>query len=406
MLALENIKVLDLAHLAPGSYCTMILADLGAEVIRCEALPGVGGRGTGMGTSPGPDPEGRKRAAFDALNRNKKSIGFNLKSEQGREVFYKLAKTADVIVEGFRPGVVNSLGVGYDNIKKINPKVVYCSLSGFGQDGPYSQYPGHDINYISIAGVLGMIGEADRPPVAPLNLVGDFAGASLQGAIGILAALLARGKTGKGQYVDISYTDGSLSLITMFTQLHYQTGAKMERGKTALQCGYPYYGVYKCKDGKYVSLGTLEPWFWENLCRAIGKEEYIKDCFVPDQMMNKPQGTRWQEIRESLDKVFLTKTRDEWFDLLTKHDVPIGKVYEMDEISDDPQIKHRQMVVEIDDPKVGKVRQTGIAVKLSDTPGKVRSLAPLFGQHTDGILLELGYTKAQIEELRRAQAIG
>jgi len=406
MLALENIKVLDLAHLAPGSYCTMILGDLGAEVIKCEALPGVGGRGAGMGISPGPDPEGRRRAAFDALNRNKKSIGFNLRSEQGREVFYKLAKTADVIVEGFRPGAVKRLGVGYDDIKKINPGIVYCSLSGFGQDGPYSQLPGHDINYISMAGVLGMIGEADRPPVAPLNLVGDFAGASLQGVIGILAALLAREKTGKGQFVDISYTDGSLSLITMFAAMYYRDGVKMDRGTTAIQCGYPYYGVYKCKDGGYISLGTLEPWFWENLCRAIGKEEYIGDHVMPDHMFTEPKGDRWQKIRADVAGILMTKTRDEWFDILTKHDVPIGKVYDLDEISDDPQIKHRQMVVEIDDPKVGKVKQTGIAIKLSDTPGKIRSLAPLFAEHSEEILLGLGYDKKQIDELRQAQAIG
>lgn len=406
MLALENIKVLDLAHLAPGSYCTMILGDLGAEVIRCEALPGVGGRGAGLGTSPGPDDQGRRRAAFDALNRNKKSMGFNLRSEAGREVFYKLAKTADVIVEGFRPGAVKRLGIDYEAISKINPKIVYCSLSGFGQDGPYSQLPGHDINYISIAGVLGLIGPAGQSPVVPLNLVGDFAGASLQGVIGILTALLARQKTGKGQYVDISYTDGALSLITMFTALHYQAGIPMTRGETALQCAYPYYGVYKCKDGGYISLGTLEPWFWENLCRAIGKEEYIGDCMMPDHLFNKPQGERWEKIRASVSEILMTKTRDEWFDILTKHDVPVGKVYDLDEVSDDPQIKHRQMVVEIEDPKVGKVRQTGIAIKLSDTPGKVRSLAPLFGQHTDDILLDLGYTKKQIEELRKAQAIG
>jgi crotonobetainyl-CoA:carnitine CoA-transferase CaiB-like acyl-CoA transferase len=221
-----------------------------------------------------------------------------------------------------------------------------------------------------------------------------------------MAALLAREKTGKGQHVDISYTDGALSLITMFTALHYQSGAPMKRGETVLQCGYPYYGVYKCKDGGYLSLGTMEPWFWQNLCRAIGKEEFISDCFTPDHLFNKPQSDKWEKIRASVGEIFLTKTRDEWFDMLTKHDVPVGKVYDIDEFSDDPQIKHRQMVVEIDDPKVGKVRQTGIAIKLSDTPGKIRSLAPLFGEHTDEVLLGLGYSKKQIDELRQAQAIG
>lgn len=405
MLALDNIKILDLAHLPPGSYCTMILADMGADVIRCEALPNVGGRGQGL-LSSAMGEEGRKRAAFDALNRNKKSLGLNLKSEAGKEIFYKLAQTADVIIEGFRPGAVNRLGVDYETIRKINPGIIYCSLSGYGQDGPYSQLPGHDINYISIAGVLGMIGQSGQPPVVPLNLVGDFAGASLNAVIGILIALLARINTGKGQYVDISYTDGALSLLTMFTAIHYETGSPMRRGQSALQCGYPYYGVYKCKDNKYISLGTLEPWFWENFCRAVGKEEFIKDFIMPDHLFTQPQGPRWKMIKDSLDTLFLTRTRDEWYDLLIKHDVPVGKVYDLDEISGDPQIKHRKMILEIDDPKVGKIRQTGIAIKLSDTPGSIRNLAPLQGQDTDVIMKNLGYTTEQIKQLRDASTIG
>lgn len=182
MLALENIKVLDLTHLAPGSYCTMILGDLGADVIKIAAPPQTAGRGAGIGASI--MGEGRRQEAFDALNRNKRCIGINLRSELGREIFFKMSETADVIIEGFRPGVVKRLGVDYETVKKINPRVVYCSLSGYGQDGPYSGMSGHDINYISIAGVLGMIGTLGGPPVVPLNLVGDFAGASLHGVIG------------------------------------------------------------------------------------------------------------------------------------------------------------------------------------------------------------------------------
>ena len=405
MLALEGIKILDLTHLAPGALCTMILGDLGADVIKIEAPPGVGGRGAGIGISPMGE-EGRRQAAFDALNRNKRSIGLNLRSDKGREIFYQLAQTADVIVEGFRPGVVKRLVVDYEAIRAINSRVIYCSLSGYGQDGPYSNLSGHDVNYISIAGALNLIGTPDRPPVVPLNLLADFAGASLHGVIGILAALVARSKTGTGQYVDISYTDGAMSVLTWFISNYFSSGILLKRGETWLHGAYPYYGVYEAKDGKYVSIGCVEPWFWENLCRALGKEEYISYCISPEHFLHKPEGEKWEEIFSYLKQVFLTRTRDEWFDFFADKDVPVGKVYTFDEVFNDPQVLHRQMVLEIDHPTLGKVKHPGIAIKLSETPGKVRSLAPIFGEHTSEILRELGYTKSQIEELRQCNIIG
>ena len=405
MLALEGIKVLDLTHLAPGALCTMFLGDLGADVIKIEAPPGVGGRGAGIGLSPMGE-EGRREAAFDALNRNKRSIGLNLRSDKGREIFYQLAQPADVIVEGFRPGVVKRLGVDYETIRAINSRLIYCSLSGYGQDGPYSNRPGHDVNYISIAGALNLIGTPDRPPVVPLNLLADFAGASLHGVIGILAALVARSKTGTGQYVDISYTDGAMSVLTWFISNYFSSGILLKRGETWLHGAYPYYGVYEAKDGKYVSIGCVEPWFWENLCRALGKEEYISYCISPEHFLHKPEGEKWEEISSYLKQVFLTRTRDEWFDFFADKDVPVGKVYTFDEVFNDPQVLHRQMVLEIDHPTLGKVKHPGIAIKLSETPGKVRSLAPIFGEHTSEILRELGYTKSQIEELRQCNIIG
>ncbi len=405
MLALEGIKILDLTHLAPGALCTMILGDLGADVIKIEAPPGVGGRGAGIGLSPMGE-EGRRQAAFDALNRNKRSIGLNLRSDKGREIFYRLAQTADVIVEGFRPGVVKRLVVDYEAIRAINSRVIYCSLSGYGQDGPYSNLSGHDVNYISIAGALNLIGTPDRPPVVPLNLLADFAGASLHGVIGILAALVARSKTGAGQYVDISYTDGAMSVLTWFISNYFSSGILLKRGETWLHGAYPYYGVYEAKDGKYVSIGCVEPWFWENLCRALGKEEYISYCISPEHFLHKPEGEKWEEIFSYLKQVFLTRTRDEWFDFFADKDVPVGKVYTFDEVFNDPQVLHRQMVLEIDHPTLGKVKHPGIAIKLSETPGKVRSLAPIFGEHTEEILRELSYNKSQIEELRQSNIIG
>ena len=405
MLALDGIKVLDLTHLPPGGLCTMILGDLGADVIKIEALPGVGGRGAGIGLSPMGE-EGRREAAFDALSRNKRSIGLNLKSDKGRDIFYQLVQTADVVVEGFRPGVVKRLGVDYEKIKSINPGIIYCSLSGYGQDGPYSNRSGHDVNYISIAGALSLIGSPDRPPVVPLNLLADFAGASLHGVMGILAALVARGKTGRGQHVDIAYADGVITLLTWFISNYFSKGIMFSRGETWLHGAYPYYGVYEAKDGKYVSIGCLEPWFWENLCRALGKEEYISYCISPEHFLHKPEGEKWEEIFSYLKQVFLTRTRDEWFDFLADKDVPVGKVYTFDEVFNDPQVLHRQMVLEIDHPTLGKVKHPGIAIKLSETPGKVRSLAPIFGEHTEEILHELSYNKSQIEELRQSGIIG
>src|SRR4030043_963352 len=250
MLALEGVKILDLSRLVPGAFCTMLLGDMGAEGVKIEA-PGV----TGIGSSPGAVSRGKnsRAAAYYAPDRNKKSIVVNLKSEAGREIFYRLCRGADVIVEGFRPGVAKRLKIDYATINKLNPKIIYCSLSGYGQDGPYRDFPGHDINYISIAGVLGLIGPSSMPPVIPMNLIGDFAGASLYGVIGILTALMARHETGKGQHVDVAYMEGAMSLLTFLTGFYFFKGVVPKRGETTVHGAYPYYGVYETKDGKYIS---------------------------------------------------------------------------------------------------------------------------------------------------------
>jgi alpha-methylacyl-CoA racemase len=397
MLALEGVKILDLSRLVPGAFCTMLLGDLGAEVLKIEA-PGV----TGIGTSPGAvsREENSKAAAYYAPDRNKKSIVVNLKSEAGREIFYRLCRDADVIVEGFRPGVAERLKIDYETMNKLNPKIIYCSLSGYGQDGPYHAFPGHDINYIAMAGVLGLIGSSERPPVIPLNLVADFAGAALYGALGISVALVARNKTGKGQYVDVAYMDGAISLMTWFNCGYFFDGSTLRRGESWLHGAYPYYGVYETKDAKYITIGCLEPHFWENLCRFLGKEEYIRYHFALEHTFHKPENEKWDEIHSFLKQIFLTKTRDEWFELLIREDIPAGKVYTPDEVFSDPQVLHRQMVIEVEHPTLGKIKQVGVAPKLSSTPGKVRSLPPLPGEHTDEILQGLGYEREEIENLR------
>jgi crotonobetainyl-CoA:carnitine CoA-transferase CaiB-like acyl-CoA transferase len=400
MLALEGIKILDMSGLAPGALCTMILGDLGAEVIKVESTvpsPLAGG---------GPSPRGeerRKEAAYFALNRNKKSVALNLKTDGGRQVFFQLAQRADIIVEGYRPGVVKRLGVDYDTIKAINPAIIYCSLSGYGQDGPYAQFPGHDINYISVGGALGLIGPRDGPPVIPLNLVGDFAGAALYGVIGILAALVARNKTGKGQFVDIAYIDGVVSLMGFFAADYFRTGIVPKRGESPINGAFPYYGVYQTKDGGYISIGCVEPHFWGNLCRFLGKEEYIPYNVAYSLM--RPYDEKWQEISSYLKQVFLTRTRDEWFNVLVQKDIPVAKVYNLDEVFSDPQVLHRQMLIEIEHPTLGKIKQVGVAPKLSQTPGKVRSLSPLLGEHTREILQGLGYSQQEIERLQEEGAV-
>jgi len=399
MPALEDTRVLDLTQMAPGAFCTMILSDLGAEVIRIESP--IEGRSLKTRGSPRPedDTEKIKEAAYDPLRRNKKSIVLNLKYDAGLQIFRRLAKRSDVIVEGFRPGVAERLKIDYKTISNLNQRIVYCSLSGYGQKGPYRLLPGHDLNYLSMGGVLSLLGNPEDPPVIPLNIVADFAGAGLYGALGILAALLARDKTKKGQYVDVSYTEGAISLIPFLTQNYFLTGTVPKRGETALHGAYPYYAVYKTRDGKYISIGCLEAFFWENLCRALGKEEYIPFSFSPEHYFRAPEDGKWQEIHSWLKDTFMTKTRDEWFDFLSKKDIPVGKVYTLDEAFSDQQLIQRKTVVEIDDAIVGKVRQVGSPLKLSETPGEVRSLSPFLGQHTREILLELGYSQEQIGDL-------
>jgi crotonobetainyl-CoA:carnitine CoA-transferase CaiB-like acyl-CoA transferase len=402
MLALEGIKVLDLSNYVPGALCTMILADFGAEVIKVE--PAKAFPMGDMGYSPGGKDKERE-AAFFALNRNKKCIGLNLRSEEGKRIFHRMAKEADVVIEGYRPGVVERLGVDYKTIGGINPRIIYCSLSGYGQDGPYRLFSGHDINYISLAGVLGLIGPKEGPPAIPLNIIADFAGVSLYGTIGILLALEARNRTGKGQYIDHTYMEGALHLITWFTHRFFMDGTVMKPGVSWAQGAYPHYGVYKTKDGKWLTIGCLEPHFWDNLCKAVGKEEYMQFKWTMAMTFQGPE-PKFDEIRAGMEKVFLTKTRDEWFDLLAANDVPVGKVNSLDETFQDPQILHRKMVIELDHPNLGKVKQVGILPKLSDTPGQFRRFAPVHGEHTDEILKSLGFSGEEIEKLRKEGTAG
>jgi len=376
---LQGIRVIDLTRYAPGPYCTMILGDLGAEIIRVDSM-----QKPSLTVEDFPSPS----SPFNPLNRNKKSIAINLKTDQGRKIFYRLSASSDVVVESFRPGVTKRLGIDYEKVKNTNQRIVYCSITGYGQDGPYRDLPGHDINYISQGGVFGILPE----PVVPGNLIGDMAAGGLMAVIGILSALVARSRTGKGQFVDISITDGVVSLLSLYLARYFETGEPLSAQKMESTGATPFYNLYKTKDGKFVSIACSEQKFFKALCRTLDCEAYIE---------NRSSKQRWDEIRDYLARFFLSRTRDECFELLAREGVPVAKVYSVHELDSDPQLRHRNMFLEIEDRERGRIRMVGIPIKLSETPGSVKSLSPKIGEHTEEVLKAIGYKKAEIERLER-----
>lgn len=393
--ALSGLTVLDLSRFAPGPFCTGILGDMGADIIKIEEAGRPTGRRADDGKGKGM-PEVKEFAPpdspFDPSNRNKRSIGINLKSDAGREIFHRLAKMADIVVEGFRPGVTDRLGIGYEKLKEINKRIIYCAITGYGQDGPYRFLPGHDVNYISQAGYLSILKE----PRLPGNLIGDIAGGGMQAVIGILAAVIARDKTGEGQFVDISITDGVIAQLGPYFAA-YSMNKKMPDEADMVSTGtVPFYNLYKTKDCKMLSLGCSEPWFYVNLCKALGCEDMIPHQGVVE---------KYGEVTEVFTQRFLEKTRDEWFEILIKSDIAVSRVMDFDELADDPQIRHRDMIVDLEHPILGKVKQAGIPVKLSATPGSIRKFAPKRGEDAVKILEETGYSKEEIERLEKDDVI-
>jgi len=388
---LDGIKILELARVPPAEMPGMMLADMGADVLKIETPEPARPR----------DPADERRAAFAFVNRNKRSMTLNLKAPEGQAILGKLAAGADVIVEGFRPGVMRRLGADYETVRALNPRVVYCSLSGFGQDGPYRDYPAHDMNYLSLAGVLGLIGEPGRKPVIPLNLIADYAGASLHGALGIVLALYARERTGRGQHVDVAYLDTTVSLLaaTPNMRFFFSDGVAPRRGEGFLGGSYPYYAIYETRDGKLLTIGCTEPWLWENFCRAIERPDLARFARQPDQFVRAANAEE-EAARREIEAIIRTRDRDDWYARLVEADVCVGKVYDVEEMVRDPQITHRGMIVEAEHPRFGKVRQFGVAIKLSDTPGTVRRAAPTPGEHTEAVLAGLGLGADEIGALR------
>ncbi len=285
----------------------------------------------------------------------------------------------------------------YETIRLRNPRIVYCSLSGYGQTGPYASLVGHDITYISLGGALGMIGWPGQPPTIPLNVIADFAGGGLYAAFAILVAVIARGKTGRGQYVDMAMSDGVTSLLAMVVGQYFGSDHVLRPGQELLNGASPGYNVYETSDGSWLSIGCLEPWFWHELCLALCCEEYV------------PHQNNREKLPEMFDFFrgkFREKSRDEWFEELRQRDICVAPVYALDEVFADPHVQARGMVAEVEHPEFGTVRQVGIGPKLSETPGSVRSTAPKRGQHTEELLREAGYSDGEIGALREAKAAG
>ncbi len=391
--ALSGIKVLDLAGIGPASFAAMMLADMGADVIKINMPPGAGDKGVGGGMT--------FVDTFDpGTLRNKKNTAINLKAEAGKQLFNRLAETADVIIEANRPGVMDRLGVGYEAISKINPRIIYCSVSGYGQDSPYRDLSGHDNNYAGMGGALEFIGYSpEDPPVLVQTVLADMNAAVMQATIGILLAICARERTGKGQQVDISMTDGVVYLLNTIPEAaeYFMTGVVPQRGQGLFGGNNAFYTVYKTLDDKYLTIGCLEPHFWFKLCMAIDREDLI-----PRQYVSSPEK---EEVLEDLKQVFQTKNRDEWFELLSKADVPVGKVLGVDEVISDPNVQHRKMIFDYDHPRFGKTTQIGFPVKLSDTPWELRMPAASLGEHTDEVLSSLGCSRDEIDAWRQERVI-
>ena len=396
MSLLAGIRVLDLSLQLPGPFCTLMMADHGADVIKVD------------------EPEPRMRnpfAAMDApglspsdryLNRGKRSLTLNLKTDEGKEIFRILGEKADVVVEGFRPGVTERLGVDYGTLSARNPRLVYCSISGYGQTGPMRNVAGHDINYISYAGILGLSGRAGEAPAIPPVQIGDLFGGAMMALSGILMALVSRHSTGKGRWVDVSMTDGSIAMLAFHAVAGLAGAPNPERGNMILTGMFPCYGTYRCADGRYMSLGSLEAWFWKGLVSALGRDD-LADL----QYATGDEGTR---VKGELATIFAAKTRKEWERFFAEADVCFSPVLDLDEALSHPNAAARAMVVAVDSPLGGTDRQPGRPLKFSEPDGgwtarESPRRAPVLGEHDEEILKGIGYTRERIADLRRKGVI-
>ncbi len=389
---LSGICILDLSRLIPGAYASQMMADFGADVLKIEE-PGSGD----YGRYTPPQGPGGMSLYFLAINRNKRSMTLNLKSARGREIFLHLVRESDVVLESFRPGVMERLGLGYEQLKETNPGIVYCAISGYGQDGPYRLRAGHDLNYAGYAGLLDYNRSPKGEPAMPATQFGDLAGGSYMAVIGILTALMGRAKTGEGSNVDVSMTEGVLSLLPLFVTTYLNTDKVPQPGHSSLDGGLPCYNIYETQDGKHVTLAALEPKFWHTFCTRIGHLELLP--------FHTPHGPgEGEQAMDMLRAIFKTKTRDEWIAELADIDVCVGPVYSLDEALHDPQAHARGITVTSGAGEAA-FRTLPSFPRISSVTFEQRYGAPRLGEHTDEVLQSIGYTDVEIAQLRTEGAI-
>jgi formyl-CoA transferase/CoA:oxalate CoA-transferase len=385
---LKGIKVLDLTRALAGPYCTMLLADYGAEVIKVE-LPGTGDDTRGWGP---PFVEGES-AYFMSINRNKKSLTLDMKNTKSKDILERMIKQSDIIVENFRPGAADRLGLGYEQVKKINPKIIYCSISGFGQDGPYRELPGFDQTLQGMGGMMSITGEPNGPPMKVGVAIADISG-GMFAAFGIMLALFHRQKTGKGQWVDTSLLDSQIAWLTYRAGEYFASGKLPEK----VGSGHPMivpYQAFKAKD-EYINIAAGNDQLWKRFCKVINMENIMDD---PKFVTNAKRVENRKELIAILSKIIETRTGAEWLKLFEDAGIPAGPIYTLDKLFSDPQVLHRKMMVELTHPKAGKIKVTGVPVKLSEAPGEITTPPPLLGQHNKEVLKDLGYSAEEIEKL-------
>jgi len=381
------VRIVDLSRLLPGGYCTLLLSDLGADVVKVEEP----GRGDYVRWAP-PIVDGAS-AAHRALNRGKRSITLNLKHPRGAALLRRLAARADVLVESFRPGVMDRLGIGYSTLSAENPSLVYCAITGYGQDGPYRDMVGHDINYIGYGGILSMAGQSGGEPVLPGVQIGDLGGGGTLGAVGILAAMFERSQTGQGRFVDTSMLDGVVSWLSIHAGAAVALGRAPEPGASPLGGGLACYRTYRTRDGGHLTVGALEPQFWGALCDALGCGELVQDQYGPPE--------RQAEMADRLASIFGERDRAEWVERLRGVQACIAPVNNVLEALADPHVRYRGMVAEVDGQAVGP----GPAIKVSGfDPGPLLP-APELGEHTGEILAELGIRREELASLKASGVI-
>lgn len=377
-----------MSRLYPGPLATMLMGDLGADVIKFEDL-----------NSPDymrliPPFAGGESAGYLAVNRSKRSLACDSRSDKGKELFFRLVATADLVVEQFRPGVLDKMGLGYEAALRYNPRIIYVSLTGYGQTGPYAAEAGHDLNYIGYAGILGVTGTA-ATPIIPGPQIADVAGGAYLAVIAAMSALWSREKSGEGQHVDVSMLDGVLPLMTL-QMAHHWCGESSRRGRMALSGELPCYGVYRCADGKFIALAALEEKFWNNFCELVRREEW--------KSLHYDMGER-ENLRVRLQALFATKSREEWVRLAAGKDVCLTPVLEPAEVENDAHLRAREMFGELSHPTCGNIKCLGVPVKFSKTTARPSLPPPLLGEHTVDILREIGYSEREIGELRERKII-